>query len=531
MIVKGVSTEIQQYINKVEKQCLERGYPDYHYCQRILKLAADNNSEVLFGLGYYYFAIFYFFQLDYEQTVHCLTECIKYCDREELCVQLTNAYAMLGTISVRRNNLMLALSYCYISVSYAQKYRLHDVKIRVEKDIAFILMRMKRYKEAGDKFRYVIRHYSRKKIRGYDGALVRYMLKCGICHLWLDEVEPAQKLWQELMEIREQYPNEDYPDSCFLAYQAVLEEAGGNRENAEECVDKLLLLIGTVSNIQEQMDLFLIVAALLDRMRDDERMGQLLQVLDVSRPQEYPRALLDLYPIRSKYMLRNNMTEEYMEYTRQYFEIYDQCQQDNRQMTRSVMELQDRLRAVEDEQIRIVADNKRLESIALYDPMTNLANRTYLNEYLAQRFEEAYLQQKPIGVELMDIDFFKQYNENYGHLSGDICIESVAAILREKINENIFCARYGGDEFMIVYTDMNLETISDTAKDIRRRVQALRIPHRESKCSNFVTVSQGIFFRTPREVNREWDFGVGADNALYRAKQEGRNSYVLKTEF
>ena len=195
------------------------------------------------------------------------------------------------------------------------------------------------------------------------------------------------------------------------------------------------------------------------------------------------------------------------------------------------MELQDRLRSIEKEQEKMRASNRELEALALYDSMTNLANRTLLNEYISRQFEEAKQAEKLYGMEILDIDYFKQYNDFYGHLEGDRCIEEVAAVLKEAESDRVFCGRYGGDEFVVLYSDMTMEEIEKTVKEIQEKIRGRAIPHEKSACGEIVSVSQGVFVRVPQEENREWDFNAAADTALYHAKRQGRNCYRIETEF
>ena len=177
------------------------------------------------------------------------------------------------------------------------------------------------------------------------------------------------------------------------------------------------------------------------------------------------------------------------------------------------------------------ASNRELESLAMHDELTGLANRTFLHEYLTSSFEHAYEEHELMGVELMDIDFFKEYNDHYGHLAGDQCLKAIAGVLRkQQVPGKIFCARYGGDEFMILYTGMTVEKIRRVAEDILRKVRKLKLPHECSNCSNYVSVSQGVFVRIPVGNSKEWDFTSRADDLLYKAKSCGRNSICLSTE-
>ena len=129
------------------------------------------------------------------------------------------------------------------------------------------------------------------------------------------------------------------------------------------------------------------------------------------------------------------------------------------------------------------ASNQELESLAMHDELTGLANRTFLHEYLTSSFEHAYEEHELMGVELMDIDFFKEYNDHYGHLAGDQCLKAIAGVLRkQQVPGKIFCARYGGDEFMILYTGMTVEKIRRVAGSIFWGGRKIEI---SPSCSNF----------------------------------------------
>ena len=134
----------------------------------------------------------------------------------------------------------------------------------------------------------------------------------------------------------------------------------------------------------------------------------------------------------------------------------------------------------------------------------------------------------PVAMEILDIDYFKEYNDNYGHQEGDRCLVSIANTIRNLVEEaEGFCARYGGDEFVIIYANVTWEQAVSYAEELRRRVLALEMEHRFSKALPVVTISQGICWGIPRKGNRSWDFLHAADNMLYRVKKFSRNNYCV----
>ena len=162
------------------------------------------------------------------------------------------------------------------------------------------------------------------------------------------------------------------------------------------------------------------------------------------------------------------------------------------------------------------------------DPLTGMANRFRMNDYSDHVFAEAMADSIPLAVEILDIDYFKEYNDNYGHQQGDRCLEQIAETIRQLVAENqAFCARYGGDEFAIIYENVTREQIVAFANELKKRVMNLQMEHRYSKALPIVTVSQGICWDVPRKGNKMWDFFHSADNMLYRVKKFSRNNYCV----
>ena len=167
--------------------------------------------------------------------------------------------------------------------------------------------------------------------------------------------------------------------------------------------------------------------------------------------------------------------------------------------------------------------NLLLQEQADTDSLTNIANRRRLNDTADQLFEKAQRQKLNFCVEMLDIDFFKEINDRYGHHVGDECLILVAEILRNLEADNIFCARYGGDEFFLLYTDRTdkeaLDICQKICHNIQEKIQERNLPP--------FTVSQGVCNHIPKKINRVWDFTSVADQALYYVKNHGKNEFFL----
>jgi diguanylate cyclase (GGDEF)-like protein len=168
--------------------------------------------------------------------------------------------------------------------------------------------------------------------------------------------------------------------------------------------------------------------------------------------------------------------------------------------------------------------NKILQRTALTDGLTGIANRRYFDEFLENEWRRCRREQLPITLCLLDIDFFKAYNDAYGHLKGDECLKKVAAILAANVKRpGDLVARYGGEEFAIVLSETSETGGCAVAKRVMQEVAARNILHEHSTVSDRITVSFGVTMLTPKAATPVNDLIAQADRALYEAKKMGRN--------
>ena len=167
--------------------------------------------------------------------------------------------------------------------------------------------------------------------------------------------------------------------------------------------------------------------------------------------------------------------------------------------------------------------NLFLSAAAETDPLTGIANRLKLNSVIDELFDMANKEGKNLGVEMMDVDSFKHINDSYGHDMGDKLLAAIGRVLKKIVSDNIFVARYGGDEFIIYYYDMSDEEIVEKAKFIQNEIDAVSKKLELER----VTLSQGVVNHIPQHGNRAWDYMNSADYALYFVKKHGKANVRL----
>jgi hemerythrin len=172
----------------------------------------------------------------------------------------------------------------------------------------------------------------------------------------------------------------------------------------------------------------------------------------------------------------------------------------------------------------LVVANQQLEAYAQTDGLLGIANRKYFDTRLHDEWNRAIREQYPIGLLLIDVDFFKNYNDHYGHPAGDACLQAVAGAAKRRIVRAVdLLARYGGEEFVVLLPNTAMPGASKFAAGICEAVAALAIPHAASTVAAHVTVSVGAASLLPDRQSTAAQIVAAADQALYAAKRQGRN--------
>ncbi|NJM97707.1 MAG: diguanylate cyclase [Phormidesmis sp. RL_2_1] len=187
------------------------------------------------------------------------------------------------------------------------------------------------------------------------------------------------------------------------------------------------------------------------------------------------------------------------------------------------------LRQHEQMQVSLAEENQVLQRLAFVDGLTQIANRRYFNQQLPQLWQQAGSSGQPLSLLLCDIDYFKRYNDTYGHPAGDVCLQSVAeALVRGAHRQSDQVARYGGEEFAILLPATDTKGAQKVALAVQSEIERAQIPHQGSLVKPYVSLSIGICTLVPDSAQQPYEVLVhGADEALYTAKLRGRDRAVV----
>lgn len=169
-----------------------------------------------------------------------------------------------------------------------------------------------------------------------------------------------------------------------------------------------------------------------------------------------------------------------------------------------------------------------LSDLAVNDGLTGIHNRRYFDEILAIEWKRAKREKSPLSLIMLDIDYFKKFNDTYGHQAGDECLIKVANAISDALRRSVdIVARYGGEEFVVILPNIELKDATHMAEKIRAQIVALEIEHKLSSISPFITMSLGVTSIVPSSDSSHAKLLQSADEALYNAKLRGRNCVIV----
>lgn len=233
---------------------------------------------------------------------------------------------------------------------------------------------------------------------------------------------------------------------------------------------------------------------------------------------------ISFYQIEKKYITKNGQTV----WGLLTLSMLAQENSLNKHMVIGIIQDITKQKAIEEE---LHEANRKLTLFSYQDGLTGVFNRRYFNEMIEVEFRRAIRESIPISVILFDIDFFKSYNDTYGHCKGDKCLQRIAKAAQKIIKRpGDFVARYGGEEFAVVLPNTHASGAVKVAEDIRQAILNLKIRHKASPISKYVTVSLGVATKLPERGENYRRLIEMADKALYEAKEKNRNSVQMYRE-
>lgn len=179
-------------------------------------------------------------------------------------------------------------------------------------------------------------------------------------------------------------------------------------------------------------------------------------------------------------------------------------------------------------QAQLESSNEQLSYLSQHDALTGLPNKRKFDQVMKETWAKTLQMHDYMAVALFDIDFFKQFNDHYGHTEGDRCLYSVSNLVKKAGGKEVFISRFGGDEFVMIFANQQPQKVKEVCERIRLAVESKAIPHVKSEIAQVVTITIGVYILIPDSTGTTQNSIIEADGALYDAKKKGRNQVVYR---
>lgn len=490
--------------------------------EHALSQITEEKDKGLYGLVCYYAAFFMINNGRLEECLSYLNESIRCIRGSNQEMELCRCYHMSGVVAQAQNNLVLAMEHYERARIYAEKSNRRFIYCLAVGNMANTYSSLGAYDKAMGEYQECIREM--KRLGAYDtnqeNMYCKMLASYGYCLLMTECKEEALEAAEELKTLvaeKKYIPAVELTVYLFLAFCAY---RNSQAEEADEYTDKTVKVIMENDNIVADFDN---VLKFIQYLIAVERFGQLQQILERMEPQaaiaRNEGFLLQLLLYRLQYCSESMSQEKFLERAQNFFSLKSKYEYAENNQVLRIMRMRNKLREVEEEQTRLMEENTKLIYQMQHDELSGLYNKRYLNRRMEELFEEAMQKGLPLGVMFVDIDYFKQMNDKYGHQKGDECIIAIADAIKTCMPEE-FAARYGGDEFVILTLGRTKEYVEKRAQMLVDNIKARQIPNVDSPYMNIVTVTIGGVNAIPHKPNKMWDFLSAADETLYRQKNE-----------
>lgn len=499
------------------------------YCADIEQYAKQNDDVKLLGFSYYYSGETYYVLNDGEKLFRYIIQAISYLDESEQWDLVARAYNIVGITSVNRGNAPIAMDYYLAGLVYCKKYHLYQEGAFINLNIGSLYIMNGQPQEAQKYYENVYGYVKDKRdMDAYYNLMCCIKINLGNCYLQRGMMERVQECidFVEKQCVPYLYHTEQLYVLCFKTRYY---HATGRISQRDACIEEIH------KNADEKMvimdafdDFYELCRLLLEIGTKDEVFWDILNILEkLAKNAKIINLQRKIVSLKIKYYRKHKDHAGYLQGAGLYYELTEVMERENRYMITNMLSVRNSLECANEKRREIERANAKLRQKSETDALTHLPNRFLLNDFSEEAFERSLLGKKSFAVEILDIDYFKEYNDNYGHQAGDACIVAIAETLKSMCSEQIFCARYGGDEFIIIYEGMSKEETFAAAERLRQQILDLALEHCYSKALPVVTVSQGICYDVPKEENKNWDFLHTADMMLYQVKKTSRNNILM----
>ena len=502
------SIETRQLIDNISGTVQSPRSHVFSLLRKLEPIAKETKDNSLLGFVYYCYAMAYLSRDKHEPFIEYLKLAVKYLLRTGEKDYLARAYNLFAVDAKTNGCFDIAYDYYKIASSFVEDDKNSLARAMMDANMGDLLHQMGNYKKACSYIKKsipVIKRHEEEATFFKNTIIIQTNL--GLCYLSLNNDQEAKKIIDEL----DQYNTDDFKVLgeeivliillLKLRYSLSINNHDDILKWSKQCIEALK----TNAIISELViELRIVINELLNKKYTDIA-GEMIEIMSAKMEKNTYAAMI-LADLKKDYYQVTNKPEKMLE---SYVERDRLTREQMRIQNRTTYESIEFMRLLEElriEKTKAKEENILLQSKAETDALTKLPNRYSLNRHIEQAFQKALEDNSEIGLGLVDVDDFKNFNDTYGHLKGDECLIAVADVLSDIARENdVFVARYGGDEFVLLYIDKTRQEILKMEKEMLKRSP--------------ISITHGFTIASVNEQTKIWDYIAEADRILYEKKK------------
>lgn len=541
-------TEIQENIKYIEEYQLVEPEKVLEACDKIEEYGKKKNDNALIGYAEYAKGTTFYLHNKSKLAMSCMSRCIEPFTKINEWGYIGIAYNIMGIISLNRGNAPEAMDYYLKGISLLETHSMPVVESMLHMNIATLYLNINDPNKA-------IYHlescynFARYNSEDKDSVLTLSSVYTALGRAYLllagDDVNDKSAITKEYVNKAEEYALSlkkeclDYVKDNYLMGILLFEARLYNRKGDIDLRD---WRIAEIDNLFQSgkitiLDLFDDIYEYLEMLINIEKYSEFFRIYevmeDIIRKVDVKNLERKVLTLKIRYYKKVGKTEDYQMASVLYFELSEMLEKENRLTISQMIEIRNSNNILIEQNDKVHRENVELHRRSETDPLTGIYNRFMLNEYSEKAFKRAVDNNTDFAIEILDIDYFKQFNDNYGHQNGDECIKFIAQMLTKLSNtiegekQNIFVSRYGGDEFVVIYEGLSEAETSTKAEELKASILDRAMEHKYSLAADVVTISQGICWGKPHIGQTVWEYLHTADTMLYEVKEVSRNSIKL----
>lgn len=528
MVKDTFSAKVITMMEAIEKNVTANPEIFLENCSALEEYAATNRNEYLKGYCLFFRGYASYAAAELEHALAYFSEALNRLIAGEDWLLACKTYNAMGNIADFQGDTSLAID-CYMKgLSMSREHEIYNGEYDILSNIASILLSLGEPSQAVEILLECERVKSRTSTITIDSEIIVCANFCQ-AYLHLGQNEKATQYLEKLKTLSVEHKATINEISlCIL--ESELYHSTGDTFARDDAIERLAhMKLGSMNVLNTLSELYRHCMLLLEIGKLDAFICMIDRIDFLVSGAIVEKQILEM---RLTYYDKIGDRTNYALTAARYYAVARRNEAERNKIISHNIMMRMRLDEEETRRKEVELSNLMLKQKSEHDALTGMNNRHKLNELSELAFHKAYLNGTPLTVEILDIDCYKEFNDNYGHQAGDDCLILIADAIRSMEEYNgVHTARYGGDEFVLIYEEYSKKDVEKMARRLQEKIYNLNIEHKHSKVSDRVTISQGLFHKIPSGLNKTWDFLYGADMGLYIVKNLGRNNYYIGYDF